>query len=59
MRAPFVQDKIGYRIANVLLAPDGKTALGHTIFAEGGWLFTLVQRSVVLGAGSRCSAPHP
>ncbi|PSC76447.1 sorbosone dehydrogenase [Micractinium conductrix] len=31
------KDKIGYRIANVLLAPDGKTALGHTIFAEG-WL---------------------
>lgn len=28
---------IGYRIANVALSPDGRQAVGHTVFAEG-WL---------------------
>ncbi len=28
---------LGYRVANVQLSPDGRTAAGHSIFAEG-WL---------------------
>ena len=28
---------IGYRIANVALGPDGRTAAGHSVFAEG-WM---------------------
>lgn len=28
---------LGYRIANVALAPDGRTAAAHTLFAEG-WI---------------------
>lgn len=28
---------LGYRVANVQLSPDGRTAVDHSIFAEG-WL---------------------